>query len=91
MLVFSKVSILNKSFVVSAFVFLLHQSCVYAQEKSETAEKLKSFHTVAEKSNYLATAGEQDVLKFLLELDESSPFASQFQIGSTTEGRPIQA
>ena len=91
MLVFSKVSILNKSFVVSAFVFLLHHASVCAQEKSETVEKLKSFQTVAEKSNYLATAGEKDVLKFLRGLDESSPFASQFQIGSTTEGRPIQA
>ena len=61
------------------------------QAKLDSSDHLKSLQTVAEISNYLATAREQEVLDFLQKLDDSSPFASQFQIGTTTEGRPIQA
>ena len=52
---------------------------------------IKTLQTIAESSNYLATANEKNVLEFLQKLDDASAFASQFQIGSTTEGRPIQA
>lgn len=54
-------------------------------------DKLLSLQTVAEKSNYLGTARESEVLDFLNVLDESSDFASQVSIGRTTEGRSIQA
>jgi dipeptidyl-peptidase 4 len=47
--------------------------------------------TIAEKSDYQATANEQQVLNFLQSLDDSSPRASQLSIGKTIEGRSIQA
>lgn len=59
--------------------------------KTSAASAIKSFQTVAESSNYLATASEKEVLEFLNKIDEASPFASQLQIGMTTEARPIQA
>ena len=75
-------------------------SCLvgFAQEKASLQKtrttktgKVQSLPTIAESSNYLATANEKEVLDFLQKLDEGSPYASQFQIGATTEGRPIQA
>ena len=55
------------------------------------SDSLKSLRTVAEQSNYQATAREQEVLDFLSAIDQASPYASQVQIGKTTEDRPIQA
>jgi len=61
------------------------------QPKAAAVDSLKSIQTVAESSNYLASANEIEVLDFLRKVDAASPFASQMQIGQTTEGRPIQA
>lgn len=58
---------------------------------SAKSNKSVAIQTVAEKSNYLGTAREAEVLDFLNMLDASSDFASQVSIGKTTEGRPIQA
>ena len=92
MLILNKVNLRNRIVAASALLFLVLQTSVCtSQEKRQTADQLKSLQTVAEKSNYLATADEKEVLQYLLKLDEASPFASQFQIGSTIEGRPIQA
>lgn len=71
----------------------LCESTTQAQERQSASSitDLKSLRTAAEKSSYLATAKEKEVLQFLQILDQSSPFASQIQIGSSSEGRPIQS
>ncbi len=61
------------------------------QPKPTPVDSLKSIQTVAESSNYLASANEIEVLDFLRKIDAASPLASQMQIGQTTEGRPVQA
>jgi dipeptidyl aminopeptidase/acylaminoacyl peptidase len=68
-------------------------NCLSAQERTQgtPAVNFKSLQTAAEKSNYAVTANEKEVLDFLNALDAASPLASQIQIGSTLEGRPIQA
>ncbi|MFY8201953.1 MAG: M14 family zinc carboxypeptidase, partial [Pirellula staleyi] len=85
-------------FCLTALFLSCSEIKAFAQEKtalspskSPRAENIKSLQTVAEKSNYLGTAREQEVLDFLQKLDDFSPFASQMKIGATTEGRPIQA
>ncbi len=64
---------------------------VPSNTKEPPAGTQKTLPTIAESSNYLATANEKEVLDFLQRLDDSSRYASQFRIGATTEGRPIQA
>ena len=99
MLLFLKPSCLRFILAISAIAFgCICDPCSFAQEKSSSAlpkspaiETLKSLLTVAESSNYLASANEVEVLDFLRKIDAASPFASQIQIGQTTEGRPIQA
>jgi len=85
-------------FCLTALLLGSSEIKAFAQEKtslspsrSPRTEDIKSLQTVAEKSNYLGTAREQEVLDFLQKLDDFSPFASQVKIGATTEGRPIQA
>jgi dipeptidyl-peptidase 4 len=79
------------------FCFVILQSwdvaLSVAQDKNETRSplELKTLRSVAEKSNYLATANDKQVLDFLQTLDDASPFASQITLGNTLEGRPIQA
>ena len=99
MLISSKVGqTILPSFALTASVFLLSVLPCPAQEKAnptatKTAanENLKQLKTVAENSNYLATATEKEVLDFLQKLDDASPYASQTSIGKTTEGRSIHA
>lgn len=99
MLVFSnfKQSIASKV-TIFFIAYLLCCNPVFSQnkngitsERASFSETLKSLKTTAEHSNYLATATETEVLDFLQRLDQFSPYASQFKIGNTTEGRPIQA
>jgi dipeptidyl-peptidase-4 len=82
---------------VVALAFLIAYSKTTAQEArtlttgKPPSSEIKSLQTVAERTNYLKTANEQDVLHFMQTIDDASPFASQFRIGATVEGRPIQA
>ncbi len=86
--------------IVLAFSVAIGGSAPWAlcQEKAQSTSyssqpipALKTLQTVAEKSNYMGTAREKDVLSFLKDLDDASPLASQLSIGKTTEGRSIQA
>lgn len=45
--------------------------------------------TTAESSNYTKTSSHQDVLNFINELDQKSPYLRIETIGKTTEGKPI--
>ena len=85
-------------FCIAALFLLGREINAFGQEKAALSpskpiptENIKALQTVAEKSNYLGTARELEVLDFLQKLDDASPFASQIKIGATTEGRPIQA
>ena len=78
-------------FVGSAGSPLRSQEVLEKPGTSAKSNKSLAIQTVAEKSNYLGTARETEVLDFLNVLDASSNFASQVSIGKTTEGRPIQA
>ncbi|MEQ1829584.1 MAG: M14 family metallopeptidase, partial [Pirellula sp.] len=71
----------------------LRSDPLVAQEKpaSPSIAAIRSLQTIAEKSNYQGTSNEQDVLNFLQILDDASSYASQTKIGTTLEGRPIQA
>jgi murein tripeptide amidase MpaA len=99
MLIFSKVrQTIQSCLVVATATFLLSTPPIFSQEKSSSSptksvsnENLKSLKTIAENSNYLATATEREVLDFLQKLDDASPYASQVSIGRTTEDRPIQS
>ncbi|MFN9419486.1 MAG: M14 family zinc carboxypeptidase, partial [Pirellula sp.] len=55
----------------------------------ESASRIQSLKTIAESSNYQATATEAQVLSFLKAIDEFSPHANLTTIGETTEGRPL--
>jgi dipeptidyl aminopeptidase/acylaminoacyl peptidase len=55
----------------------------------ESASRIQSLKTIAESSNYQATATEAQVLSFLKAIDEFSPHANLTSIGETTEGRPL--
>ncbi len=82
--------------VVLAFSLCLSMEAGLLSQEKDAANAakdypIKSLQTVAESSNYLATASEKEVLAFLKKVDDASPFASQLQIGETTEARPIQA
>ena len=80
-------------FLAGAACSALRSQEVLEKKTGASSKNSKSLaiQTVAEKSNYLGTAREAEVLDFLNVLDASSDFASQVSIGKTTEGRPIQA
>lgn len=90
-----KRSIQTLSFALALIACLSLGPTVFSQDnrvpKGDTESRIKSLQTIAESSNYLATASEKEVLDFLMKVDDASPFASRLRIGATTEGRPIQA
>ncbi|MFM8571123.1 MAG: M14 family metallopeptidase, partial [Pirellula sp.] len=59
-----------------------------AQETSE-GTAVRAPMTIAERSNYLATSRESDVLDFLEQLSGSHPAAQLIEIGKTHEDRPL--
>jgi dipeptidyl-peptidase 4 len=98
LLLIKRESIQSLFVAVTSTICLIAGATVVSQDnlipsglKTDSASAIKSLLTVAESSNYLATASEQEVLDFLKGLDDASPFASQLRIGSTIEARPIQA
>ncbi|MFM8263913.1 MAG: DPP IV N-terminal domain-containing protein [Pirellula sp.] len=70
-------------------VFMGSQSLWGSPQEPTASASIRSPMTIAERSNYLATSRESDVLEFLEKLSVEHPLAKLVDVGTTHENRPL--
>jgi len=70
-------------------ILLGHQSLWGRPQETSASPVIRTPMTIAERSNYLATSRESDILEFLEKLTAEHPMAKLVDVGTTQENRPL--